>query len=113
MKYLFRFVEEEIGQGRTSFRCLEGECKAEFSLATLKRVMKPSIFSNILERKQQEEIAAAGIEDLVACPFCNFQTIMPNPEDKVFKCLNPECMKDSCRYVCILYFFVLFLDGGI
>ncbi|XP_045592246.1 uncharacterized protein [Procambarus clarkii] len=93
-----RFAEEEIGQGRTSFRCLEGECKAEFSLATLKKVMMPSIFSNILERKQLEEIAAAGIEDLVACPFCNFQTIMPNKEDKVFKCLNPECMKDSCRF---------------
>ena len=61
--------------------------------------MKPSIFSKILERKQLEEIAAAGIEDLVACPFCNFQTIMSNPEDKVFKCLNPECMKDSCRCV--------------
>lgn len=93
-----RFVEEEIGQGRTSFRCLEGECKDEFSLTTLKKVMKPSVFSKILERKQLEEIAAADIEDLVACPFCNFQTIMPNPEDKVFKCLNPECMKDSCRY---------------
>ncbi|KAK8406659.1 hypothetical protein O3P69_007319 [Scylla paramamosain] len=93
-----RFVEEEIGQGRTSFRCLEGECKDEFSLTTLQKVMKPSIFSKILERKQLEEIAAADIEDLVACPFCNFQTIMPNPEDKVFKCLNPECMKDSCRY---------------
>ncbi|XP_042221686.1 E3 ubiquitin-protein ligase RNF216-like isoform X4 [Homarus americanus] len=92
-----RFAEEEIGQGRTTFRCLEGDCKAEFSLSTLKRIMKPAVFSNILERKQLEEIAAAGIEDLVACPFCNFQTIMPNQEDKVFKCLNPECMKDSCR----------------
>ncbi|KAK4328200.1 hypothetical protein Pmani_001322 [Petrolisthes manimaculis] len=93
-----RFAEEEIGQGRTTFRCLEGSCKAEFSLSTLKNLMKPSVFSNILERKQLEEIAAAGIEDLVACPFCNFQTIMPDKEDKVFKCLNPECMKDSCRF---------------
>ncbi|KAK7077921.1 hypothetical protein SK128_020266, partial [Halocaridina rubra] len=92
-----RYAEEEIGQGRINFRCLEGDCKAEFSLGTLKRVMKPSVFSNILARKQLEEIAAAAIEDLEACPFCNFQTIMPNKEDKVFKCLNPECMKDSCR----------------
>lgn len=104
-------MEVEIGQGRTSFRCLGGECKAEFSLATLKRVLKPSIFSNLLVRKQQEEIAAAGIEDLVACPFCNFQTIMPNPEDKIFKCLNPECMKDSCRYVYILQFCFTILSA--
>ncbi|XP_068238259.1 uncharacterized protein [Palaemon carinicauda] len=92
-----RFAEEEIGQGRINFRCLEGDCKAEFSLSTLKKLMKPSVFSNILARKQLEEIAAAGIEDLESCPFCNFQTIMPNREDKVFKCLNPDCMKDSCR----------------
>ncbi|XP_066988324.1 LOW QUALITY PROTEIN: uncharacterized protein [Macrobrachium rosenbergii] len=92
-----RFAEEEIGQGRINFRCLEGDCKAEFSLGTLKKLLKPSVFSNILARKQLEEIAAAGIEDLESCPFCNFQTIMPNREDKVFKCLNPDCMKDSCR----------------
>ncbi|CAL4112790.1 unnamed protein product, partial [Meganyctiphanes norvegica] len=92
-----RFTEEEIGQGRVKFRCLDGECKAEFSLSILKKLMKPSVFSNILQRRQVEEITAAGLDDLVSCPFCNFATIMPNKDDKVFKCLNPECMKDSCR----------------
>ncbi|RXG70540.1 E3 ubiquitin-protein ligase [Armadillidium vulgare] len=92
-----RFAEEQIGQGKLEFICLEGECKSPFSLGTLKRLLKPSIFSNLLKRKQAEEIAAAGIDDLESCPFCNFATIMPNKEDKVFKCLNPECLKDSCR----------------
>lgn len=92
-----RSAEADIGQGRTNIRCITADCKSEFSLSTLKKVLKPAIFSSILEKKQLEEIAAAGIEDLEACPFCNFQTIMPNKEDKVFKCLNPECMKDSCR----------------
>ena len=55
------------------------------------------MFSNILQRKQQEEIASAGIEDLVQCPFCPFCTIMPEPNDHILRCLNPECHKDSCR----------------
>lgn len=43
-----------------------------------------------------EEVKAAGIEDLELCPFCDFATI-PAPTDKIFRCLNPECMKESCR----------------
>lgn len=45
-----------------------------------------------------EEIKAAGIEDLVQCPFCNYATIMP-PDVKIVACLNPECQKESCRCV--------------
>lgn len=47
------------------------------------------------QRKQLEEIKAAGIEDLVTCPFCDFATI-PAPGDKIFRCMNEECMKESC-----------------
>lgn len=43
-----------------------------------------------------EEVKAAGIEDLEMCPFCDFATI-PAEADKIFRCLNPECMKESCR----------------
>lgn len=43
-----------------------------------------------------EEVKAAGIENLESCPFCDFATI-PNPESKLFQCLNPDCMKESCR----------------
>ncbi|CAG2064970.1 unnamed protein product, partial [Timema podura] len=50
----------------------------------------------MLQRKQMEEVKAAGIEDLESCPFCDFATILPN-DDKVFRCLNLDCMKESCR----------------
>lgn len=43
-----------------------------------------------------EEVKAARIEELEMCPFCDFATI-PHENDKIFKCLNPECMKESCR----------------
>ncbi|XP_018022152.1 uncharacterized protein LOC108678287 isoform X2 [Hyalella azteca] len=92
-----RYCEEQIGQGSLKFTCLEGSCKEEFSLNVLKTVLKSSVFSNLLKRKQAEEIVAAGIADLECCPFCNFATIMPNKEDKIFNCLNPECLKDTCR----------------
>lgn len=39
---------------------------------------------------------AAGIEDLEFCPFCDFATI-PITDNKIFQCLNPDCMKESCR----------------
>lgn len=54
------------------------------------------MFSKVALKKQVEEVKAAGIEDLETCPFCDFVTI-PAREDKLFRCLNPECMKESCR----------------
>lgn len=48
------------------------------------------------QKKQLAEIKAAGIEELEVCPFCDFATI-PAPGDKIFRCLNAECMKESCR----------------
>nr|CAD7452682.1 unnamed protein product [Timema tahoe] len=88
-------AETQIGDDKTVFPCLT-TCEAEFSLKTLQAVLKPSIFSRMLQRKQMEEVKAAGIEDLESCPFCDFATILPN-DDKVFRCLNLDCMKESCR----------------
>lgn len=59
-------------------------------------VLKPSVLSKMLQRKQLEEVKAAGIEDLETCPFCDFASVPPR-EDKVFHCLNPDCMRESCR----------------
>lgn len=59
--------------------------------------MEPVVYRKVQERRQQEEVMAAGVEDLVSCPFCCFMIIMPNPENKVLECLNPECLKESCR----------------
>lgn len=74
------------------------DCDGEFSLPTLQKVLSPTQFSILIGKKQEAEVIAAGLEGLVSCPFCHFASIPP-PEDKVFKCLNPECMKESCRWV--------------
>ncbi|XP_046990842.1 uncharacterized protein LOC124595957 [Schistocerca americana] len=92
---LQKYAENQIGDGKTVFTCLSN-CTAEFSLKMLQRVLKPSVFSKMLQRKQMEEIKSAAICGLEVCPFCDFASIPPE-EDKVFCCLNPECMKESCR----------------
>lgn len=74
------------------------ECNEEFSLSTLERILSPTQFSILISKKQEQEVMAAGLPGLVSCPFCTFASIPP-PEDKIFKCLNPECMKESCRQV--------------
>lgn len=61
-------------------------------------MLQESVFSKLLKRKQSKEIQAAGIAGLETCPFCEFATIPP-PESRILTCLNPECGKDSCRYV--------------
>ncbi|XP_026672352.1 uncharacterized protein LOC108628427 isoform X2 [Ceratina calcarata] len=92
-----RGAEVKMGQGTTRVSCFDSDCTSEFSLTTLQKALKPMVFSLLLRKRQEAEVLAAGLEGLVACPFCYFASIPP-VEDKIFKCLNPDCMKESCRY---------------
>ncbi|KAF2886030.1 hypothetical protein ILUMI_20143, partial [Ignelater luminosus] len=88
-------AEVAFGDGKLDFVCLNNYT-SHFNLQTLQAVLNPKMFSKVALKKQVEEVKAAGIEDLETCPFCDFVTI-PAREDKLFRCLNPECMKESCR----------------
>lgn len=90
-------TEELIGQAKVKFPCLSGEPGCEYHTKTLENVLSPKMFVVLLRKIQEAEVQAAGIDDLVSCPFCPFASIIPNQHDKVFRCLNPECMKESCR----------------
>lgn len=92
---IVRGTESKLAQGETHIPCFV-TCDEKFSLATLQKVLSPTQFSILIGKRQEEEVMAAGLEGLVSCPFCHFATIPP-PEDKIFKCLNPACMKESCR----------------
>ncbi|KAK7870948.1 hypothetical protein R5R35_012166 [Gryllus longicercus] len=91
-----RGSEVVIGNGGTRFPCYSEGCKEEFSFDILKTVLNPEVFSRLLIRKQYEEVNAAGIPGLETCSFCEFCSIPP-AEDKLFRCLNPTCMKVTCR----------------
>ncbi|XP_073953522.1 E3 ubiquitin-protein ligase RNF216-like, partial [Choristoneura fumiferana] len=87
-------TDTKLGDGETQVPCFLN-CGSEFSMSTLQKVLPPAKFSILLQKRQAAEVLAAGLEGLVSCPFCPFASIPPEG-DKVFKCLNPECMKESC-----------------
>lgn len=88
-------AETVIGNNGLDFPCL-ADCGSEFSIPTLQMVLDSVVFSRMAQRKQIEEIKKANIEGLETCPFCDFSTI-PAEQDKIFKCLNKECLKETCR----------------
>ncbi|KAG5320815.1 RN216 ligase, partial [Pseudoatta argentina] len=92
---IIRSTDVVLGDGNTRVDCLL-RCGSEFPLSILQRVLPPTKFSILLCKRQEAEVIAAGVDGLVSCPFCHFASIPPL-EDKIFKCLNPECMKESCR----------------
>lgn len=85
-----------VGDGKTVIECL-GHCKEEIGWQELSKAVKPNVLSKLLQRRQAEEVGAAGLEGLVTCPFCPYQTIMEGAEDRVLACRNPECGRESCR----------------
>lgn len=52
-----------------------------------------------LDRLEQDAVLReANIEGLASCPFCPYAAECPPiPEDKEFRCQNPNCMVVSCR----------------
>lgn len=88
-------AEEELGVGHGIIQCLT--CCEEMMVQELQKALPPNMLSRLLQKRQIEEISSAGLEGLVACPFCPYQTIMENPHDKVLVCMNPECGRQSCR----------------
>ena len=50
----------------------------------------PNVNNNV------EEIVAAGVQGLECCKHCGKANIC-NPDDKIFYCINEECLKHTCR----------------
>jgi len=91
-----RGAEVQIGDSKSAISCLTS-CGEDIPMAVLQLVLPNTMFSKLVQRRQMEEVQAAGLEDLVQCPACSFATIMPDPGDKVIICGNQECGKHTCR----------------
>ena len=91
-----RGSEVQAGENKTTISCLLS-CGSEIPLKSLQGVLPAKLYAKLFEKKQLKEIQDAGIEDLVQCPACNYAVIMPDNQDKVFTCGNPECGKQTCR----------------
>lgn len=89
--------EAVFGQGKAILSCMTSDCDSTFPMTQLQRSLESNILSKYEDRLAEESLNLAEMDDLVRCPHCDFAAIMP-PDDKVFKCQNSSCLKETCRY---------------
>lgn len=89
--------EAAFGQGKATLVCMSDGCDGTFPMSQLRKALPTNILEKYEDRVQEESLLLAQMDDFVRCPSCEFAAILP-PEDKVFKCQNPSCAKETCRY---------------
>ncbi|XPS98048.1 RBR-type E3 ubiquitin transferase [Ascochyta lentis] len=94
-----QYIENEMGQSKCRPVCFAStECKSTFSRKQLKQVLSDRTFERLEHMQQQEDLAAAGLDFLSECPFCDFKMECPPvDEDREFRCQSKKCGKTSCR----------------
>lgn len=92
-------AESQIGQMKYKMLCMDGSgCQATLDPDGVGKAVPIKTVDRLALNQQQAEIAAAGIEGLEQCPYCDFKAILDPIENiVVFQCLNPDCGRDSCR----------------
>ncbi|CAI6246460.1 unnamed protein product [Periconia digitata] len=93
------YVEGELGLGRCKPLCFaDPDCRGTFSRGQLLEFLGQKSFDRLGHLQQQQEVAAAGLDFLTECPFCDFKAECPPVSvDREFRCENPKCTKISCR----------------
>ncbi|XP_035694597.1 E3 ubiquitin-protein ligase RNF216-like [Branchiostoma floridae] len=89
--------EKVFGAGQASLSCMTDGCDSTFPMGQLEKALPENMLKKYQERLEEENINLAGLDDLVRCPSCDYAAILA-AEDKVFRCQNPECMKQTCRH---------------
>ncbi|CAF3685354.1 unnamed protein product [Rotaria socialis] len=84
-------------EGKCRFVCVENLCPGEYTMRLVSELLPPKDLNRLNRRIQEENIRQAEIDGLECCSYCPYAVIVDNPDDKVFRCLNPECMKETCR----------------
>jgi TRIAD3 protein (E3 ubiquitin-protein ligase RNF216) len=72
-------------------------CKERFLQDQLKKALPLEVLKKYEERVTEEVLQLANMPGLVRCPSCHYAALMA-PDDKVFRCQNSECLKETCRY---------------
>mmetsp|Transcript_3903 Transcript_3903/g.9470 ORF Transcript_3903/g.9470 Transcript_3903/m.9470 type:complete len:611 (+) Transcript_3903:54-1886(+) len=73
-------------------------CSGHFSDAALQRALPAKEYVRYSRRSAALQAASSGLKDLVACPNCDFMIEMSDATDGILRCLNPECMRVTCRW---------------
>ena len=73
-------------------------CEQVFEIDVLRGLIRGSQLEQMLRRAQAAELREAGLDaEMDQCPFCDFAMIIENREERVFRCQNPDCLRESCR----------------
>ena len=89
---------------------MSDDCSAEYNIGILQNMLRPASMNLLLRRRQQDEVRNAQLDNMESCPFCDFAMVIENSDEKVFKCQNPECLRESCRLV-FIFFLGVFLTN--
>ncbi|KAF1951495.1 hypothetical protein CC80DRAFT_424773 [Byssothecium circinans] len=94
-----KYVEGEMGLGRVKVVCFaDPNCVGTFTRRQLQEFLSETSFERLEHMQQLEDLAAAGLDFLSECPFCDYKAECPPVDvDKEFRCQNPKCRKVSCR----------------
>lgn len=80
-------------------RCMHTSgCEGHFSEAALRRALPTKDYVRYSRRSAALQAAKSGLQNLVACPACDFMVEMSDPHLGVVHCLEPECGKVTCRW---------------
>ena len=80
LRCITKFAEYQLANAEnySKFICLmKGACIGEISLEALTGILPPNLLRKCEEKRQQEELKAAHIDDLFYCSGCNYAVIIP------------------------------------
>lgn len=87
-----------LGEHNPAITCMDQSgCKLLFAPSELRRVLTPKLLELYERVSQRKELEAAGLENLEECPFCEYQVVIENEQEKLFRCEREECGAVSCR----------------
>ncbi|KAH4039632.1 hypothetical protein HBI56_133970 [Parastagonospora nodorum] len=94
-----RQIETQMGLSNCRPKCFGVDnCAGTFARKDLQQVLGDKTFERLEHLQQQEDLAAAGLDFLSECPFCDYKMeCLPVEVDKEFRCQNKKCGKTSCR----------------
>ncbi|KAK5103681.1 hypothetical protein LTS08_003099 [Lithohypha guttulata] len=94
-----KLADTQVGLMKYEMVCMdESGCKEKLDMESVGRAIPIKTFDRLLFNQQQAEIAAANLEGLEQCPFCDFKAICdPVETDTTFSCQSPACFKVTCR----------------
>ena len=92
------YASNLLGEHNPNIVCMDQSgCKGLFPQSELERFLTPKLLELYHRVRQRKDIAAAGLENLEECPFCDYKCVIENEMGKLFRCENVDCGAVSCR----------------